>query len=271
MTRGLDGLCYSEGCMYVVGEPDESGRDSLSLTVYRVQSDSGHITQLDTLTLLGTDYWLESQCPRVDRHSRRVFVPCRGRGVTVALLDGDRLVVERTLTCVRVAVSVDVISSDAVYVGDRHSRSVHVVDVRNDCITSTLDKPDKVKDLPPRCLAVLGDSVMVVYGYNTLAVYRHGSPAPVRVILSHGGLREVSAVSTDCRSNFIVTDRNTRSVFIIDINGELHHTVNTDTDSDTDRDTDSWTRDNRPWDCAVVNRHLWVGCVNGDIVIMSSE
>ena len=46
--------------------------------------------------------------------------------MTVARLDGDRLVRERTLTCVRVAISVDVMSPDTVYLGDRDSRIVHV-------------------------------------------------------------------------------------------------------------------------------------------------
>ncbi len=197
----------------------------------------------------------------MDRHSRRVFVPCYDSGVTVARLDGDRLVSERTLTCVEWAISVDVMSPDTVYVGD--SKRVHVVSVTDDRKLSTLDKPDTARGESLHSLAVLGDSVMVCYGPSTLVVYRHGSPAPVRVIPHPGGLEWVTAVSTDCRSNYIVTDIMTRSVFIIDSDGKLRHRVNI---PDTDSDTYS-----EPMDCAVVNRQLWVGCYNGDIVIMSSQ
>ncbi len=257
----LSGLCYSEGFLYVVEWQRQSAIFSLSLTVYHVQSDNGHLTRLDTLTGLGEGEWLVSLCPRVDRHSHRVFVPCRDSGVTVARQEGDRLVREKTLTCVSDAISVDVMSPDTVYIGDWHSGSVHVVNIRDDRKTSTLEKQDIVRGKPPLSLAVLGDSVMVGYGYgvSTLVLYRHGSPAPVRVIPRPGGLEYVTAVSTDCRCNYTVTDDETKSVFIIDADGELRHTVNIP-------DTDS-----RPRDCAVVDRQLWMGCYNGDIVIMSSQ
>ncbi len=254
----LCGLCYSEDCLYVVEGREESDRYSWNLTVHRVQSDSGHITRLDTLTVVEAVYWLQSLCPRVDRHSRRVFVPCQGSGVTVARLDGDRLVRERTLTCVKKAVSVDVMSPDTVYVGDRYNTSVHVIDIKDDRKTATLEKPDTLRGQEPHSLAVLGDSVMVCYGYSSLVVYHHGSPAPVRVIPRPGGLENVTAVSTDCHSNYMVTDRYRSSVVITDADGEIHHTVTPDTDS-------------RLRDCAVVNRQLWVGCLNGDIIIMSSQ
>ncbi len=260
----LQGLCYSEDCLYVVeGRRTESGTYSLSLTVHSVQSGSGDIRRLDTLTGLGTGFWLDSQCPRVDRHSRQVFIPCRGSGVTIACLHYDRLLRERTLTCVWDAISVDVMSPDTVYVGDGYS--VHVVSITDNRIISTLETPDTVRGERPNSLAVLGDSVMVGYGISdhTLVLYRHGSPAPVRVIHRPGGLGNVTAVSTDCRSNYVLTDYKTRSMLIIDAVGNLQHTVNI---PDTDSDTDS-----RPVDCAVVNRQLWVGCQNGDIVIMSSQ
>ena len=256
----LRGLCYNENCLYVVeGRREKSGRYSCSLTVHTVQSDSGHITRLDSLTGLGESHWPLYMHPRVDRYSRRVFVPCRDSGVIVARLDGDRLVRERTLTCVRYANSVDVMSPDTVYVGD--SDNVHVVSITDNRIISTLDKPDTVRGEGPNSFSVLGDSVMVGYGISdpTLVLYRHGSPAPVRVIPRPGGLDNVTAVSTDCRSNYVLTDYKTRSMLIIDAGGNLQHTVNIP-------DTDSG-----PVDCAVVNRQLWMGCQNGDIVILSSQ
>ncbi len=254
----LHGMCYSEGCLYVTEGRWESVRYSLSLSVYRVQSDGGHITRLDTLTGLGMGHWnMVSLCPRMDHHSHRVFVSCQHSGVTVARLDGDRLVRERTLTCVRNAISVGAMSPDNVYVGDYDNDSVHVVDIRDDRKTATLEKPATLWGERPDSLAVLGDSVMVCYGYSTLAMYRHGSLAPVRVI-APGGLERVTAISTDFQSNYIVTDE-TRSVFIIDNNGDLRYTANIP------------HTDSEPRDCAVVNRQLWVGCLTGDIVIISSQ
>ncbi len=29
--------------------------------------------------------------------------------------------------------------------------------------------------------------------------------------------------------------------------------------------------DRVPWDCTVVGGQLWVGCINGDIIVMSSQ
>ena len=67
--------------------------------------------------------------------------------------------------------------------------------------------------------------------------------------LSAQMVTDTSQWSTDWKANFI---------FAMDFNGNLRHTVSID---------NGYT----PWDCAVVNRQLWVGCVRGDIVIMSSQ
>ncbi len=251
---GLVGLCYSGDCLYLAEVRWESDRVSYSLAVYRVDIYSRHFTWLDRLTGLGTDYLPRSLCPRMDHHSRRVFIPSHDSGVTVVRLDGDRLVRERTLTCVRNAISVDVMSPDTIYVGDRYSCSVCVVNVRDDNITSTLETPDAVRDERPYRLAVLGDSVMVGYGASTLVVYRHGSTVPARVIPRPGGLEDMYAISTGCQGNFIMTDRKTKAVFAVDVSGKLCHTENLG--------TGTW-----PMDCAEVNKQLWVGCSNGDIVI----
>ncbi len=261
----LKGMCYSDGYLFV-GEalyvhPGSATRNSYtgnsykySLAVYRIET--GHsdrdiilLTLLDRLEL-GTGRSWSSVYPRVNNHSRRVFVPCRDRGVVVAYLNGDTLVRERTLTCVRYAVSVDVMSLNTAYVGD--SSSVCVVDVRNNRISSTLEMPDIVRG-QPYSLAVLGDTVMVSYGftYPTLVVYRHGSPAPVKVIQGY-----MSALSTDYQYHFLMTDCWTKSVYVMDTSGNLRHTVN---------------MDYGPYDCTVVKRKLWVGYGTGEIDIMSSQ
>ncbi len=258
----VDGLCYREDCLYVLKVREESASViNYNLIVYSVESDSGHIARLDTLTVQEDTGWTWHMHPRMDHHSHRVFIPCFEKGVIVARLDGDRLVIERSLTCVKDPITVDVMTPDTVYVGDRDSNRVHVVDIRDDRITATLDKPDTVHQRDsPIMLAVLGDSVMVYYYFieNTLVVYRHGSPTPVKVIPPPGGLKGVTAINTDFHSNYMVTyGGDPKSVIIIDSNGVLRHTINIPfTDIQ---------------DCAVVNRQLWVLCHNGDIAIMASQ
>ncbi len=254
----LSGLCYSDGGLYVVqGRWEEPGQHRWSLAVYQVHSDSEDLTLTDTLEMGASEMW--PVCPRFECHSRRVFVSCRYKGVAVVRRDGDRLVREKTLTCTRDARSMDTISPDTIYVCDWYSHSVHVVDVRDDRITLTLEKPDTLKSEWPWRLAVLGDSVIVGYTDSPLVVYHHGSPAPVRVIPRPETLRYVFTLSTDSQCHFMITDSFTKSVFIMDVSGNVLHTVNLDSDS------------LGPADCAVVNRQLWVGCSNGDIVIMSSQ
>ncbi len=252
------------GCLYTVERQQvEPGRYSYSLAVYRVHRDSGDITLLDRMELEVVDL-MWPMCPRVERHSGRVFVPCWDNGVAVARLDhvdgdhGDRLVRERTLFCVRNPCSVDGMSPDTVYVCNHISESVHVVDVRHDRITSTLEQPETLRGELPWGLAVLGDSVMVSYSFGTLVVYRHGNTTPIKVIPISAQLKDVSTVSTDCHSNFLITDSITKSVLVMGDGGNVRHIVNMDTIS-------------RPRNCAVVNKQLWVGCLNGDIVIMSSQ
>ncbi len=248
----LQGLCYSDGLLYAGERRRESGR--YSLAVYRVQRDSGDITLLDRLEL-ETGAKPLFVCPRIERHSGRVFVPCRGIGVTVARLEGDRLVRERTLTRVKGAVSVDAVSPDTVYICDYDSERVHVLDVREDEIKSTLQKPDTVRGAPWR-LAVLGDSVMVSYTRGSIVIYHHGSPIYSRVIRWSDKIGDVTAVCTDCHLHFIVTDGKNKCVRPLEYNGEFCTPVGIPTDRG-------------PQDCAVVNGQLWVGCANGDIVIMS--
>ncbi len=261
----LDGLCYSDGHLYTVERRKvESGRISYSLAVYQIESDSENITLMDRLELADVGSAMGYHvCPRVERHSQWVFVPCSVRlagytGVTVAHLDHDRLVRERTLTCVRDAVSVDVMSPDTVYVCVTYN--VHVVDVRQDKITSTLDPVDIMMFKRPNSVAVLGNSVIVGYiDQGPLVVYRHGNPAPFRVIQPPDGMRGLlPTISTDCERHYILIYMLTKFFFVMDIDGNLRHTAIID--------TQTWTRD-----CTVVNRQLWVGCHNGEIVIMSSQ
>ena len=226
------------------------------LSVYHIQRDSGDITLLDSMQLGMAGAMLPSTLPRVDHHSQRVFLP-GDRGVTVARLNGDRLVIERELTCVKCPISVGVMSPDTVYICDLISDSVSIVDVRDDSITSALNNPEEMQHEQPHDVAVLGDSVIVNYYEGPLVVYHQGSPDPVRVVPQPVGLSPRS-ISTDRQRHFLITDWSTDTVFVVEVDGTLRHKININTFS-------------KIVDCAVVNRQLWVGCQNGDIVIMSPQ
>ncbi len=254
----LEGLFYSDGRLFV-GEARcvESSRYSWSLAVYQLQGDGEDMVLLDRLELGTGEPW--SVRPRVNRQSHQVFVPCLEGGVTVVRLAGNRLIKEKTLTSVMKPHSVDVRSPDTLYVCDWTSKTVHGVDIRDDRILSTLEKPDKMTG-KPWSVAVLGDSIMVGYTDGTdttLVLYDHLSHTPVRVIPRPEGLHHVRSVTTDCHKYFIITNYNTQSAFIFDIRGNLFQKADLGPDTGT-------------WDCAVVRSQVWVGCRKGYIVIMSS-
>ncbi len=212
----LLGMCYNDACLYTVeGLHVESGRYSCCLVVYQLQSDTGNISLLDEFDL-GIIGWLQwPVCPRTEYHTQRVFVPNPDSGVTVARLDGGRLLREKTLTCVKGCYSVEVMPLDTVYVCHSDSHNVSVVGVRHDSITSTLERPGSVGDKDPFSLAVLGESVLVGYtDYNgrALVLYRHGSPAPVRVIPRPREMEGLAAISTDCWRHFLVADHVTKTL-----------------------------------------------------------
>ncbi len=230
----LWGMCYHDNKLYAV---ELVG--SLSLAAYQVHGDSGGITLQDRLELQGLErLWPACKCtPHVERNTRRVFLPL-GTTVIVAHLFGDKLLAERVLTGAKFGViSMDAMSPDIIYVcaaDTSHRYPVHTIDVREDRITSTLKRPRTVRGTEvSNKLAVLGDNVIVVYTCNyphrnPLVIYRHGHPAPVRVIHSPVRLQHLSAVDTDWQHNLILTER-AKSVFIVDVNsGNLRHTIHTD-------------------------------------------
>ena len=239
-----------------------SNRYTYTLAVYQVHNDSGDITPAGRLRLVFPNLKpdLRSMHPRVECHSQWVFLPVFGIGVLVAHFADDRLDRKTILTYSGYdyepqPTSVAVMSPNTVYVCD--NRRVHIVDVRSDRTVSYLENTQG--NLPCQ-VAVLGDTVLVSYIHgHTLAVYSHGgSLTPVRVISFPERLRELSAITSDGQLYFLMTDCKTKSVFVVDGSGNHPYKVNVESES-------------RAMDCVVVNRQLWVGCLNGDIVIMSSQ
>ena len=153
---------------------------------------------------------------------------------------------------------VDVISPDTICVCDGDTYTVKVVDVTHDVVAATLLRPEEVSmnGTGPMRLAVLGHCIMVMYS-SILTIYHYDSIEPVEIIPVPESLNTVSAISTDAQGNFLLTDCETRSVFVVDVKGQILHTVNFDSYS-------------KARDCTLVGRQLWVGCSNGDIVFLSS-
>ncbi len=255
---GLLGLCYSKGKLYTVSwridttSCNQLDRVLTEMCVYNVEPDSTKITKLFSKRFLEV---LSNMTPSIEQHSQRVFFPYpyfAGTGVISAdpsTWRGWDLVEEKPLRCVN-AFNVAPIAPDTAYMCD--SNGIHVVDVIHDTIKATLDTPSDLVDKRPRGVAVLGNNVMVSYG-DTLAIYSHGSNDPNKVVRSPG---PVSSISTDRHHYFLLTHSGKNTVSVVNVEGNLCHTVNIDSDR-------------KIVDCTVVNRQLWVGCDNGAIIIMS--
>ncbi len=250
------GMCYHSGRLYTVEERWEDGSDRHRLAVYSV-TDQDTVTLLDTLDLEGY-----ASHPRVDRQSGRVYIPCEDHGVCVVRYDGSKLVPVTTLRCVGEAGRLHglaVVSTDTLYVCDMDSRTVCLIDVSQDRVTHRLQRPWEVRGKTlqiMQIIAVLGDTVLVGYTSN-LVIYRHGVPTPRKVIPRPQGLRNVLGLTTDHHSSFLLCD-GSMYVYVLDISGNLTHTI-------------PIPGYRKPQDCTVVGEQLWVGCSNGDIIVMSSQ
>ncbi len=151
-----------------------------------------------------------------------------------------------------------VMSRHTLCVCDMDSRSVSVVRVTDDTVTARLSKPEEVRDEGPDNTAVLGDSVLVEYGGYNLVVYENGVPSPGTMVTWPAGLQSVLGMSSDGVSRFLVCDVDSKAVWTLDVSGKLCDKINVDTDS-------------RVQDCTVVDGKLWVGCWNGDIIVLSPQ
>ena len=209
------------------------------------------------LALLDTMALEEGLLPRVDGHSQQVCIPggLLFPGVSVVRWEDNRLTTPRTLECVGKCYSVGVISPQTLGVCDSDSRSVSVVSVTDDRVTATLRKPEVVEDETPDDTAVLGDSVLVRYG-SSMVVYENGVSSTGTMVPTPMGLQSVYSMSSDGVSRFLVCDEESNTVFVLDVKGKLCDKINIDTDS-------------RVEDCKIVDGKLWVGCYNGDIVVLS--
>ncbi len=248
-------MCYCSGKLYIV-----TGSSKFALQVYNV-NDQDTITLLDTLHL---QYYVNK--PYVDRQSDRVYIPCYANGVLVVEYDGSKLLIVTTLKCVRYVTSLAIVSQDTLYVSADNSKTICLVDAIKDRVIQRLQRPRGVPQFEDIHAAFLGETLLVCRKYPSLSssvttkmfIYQHGPSTPGKVIPGPQGVGRVCDLTTDNHSSFLLTGGYPRSVYVLDISGDVTHTIPIVTDSD-------------PVNCTVVGEKLWVGCDNGEIIVMSSQ
>ncbi len=246
------GMCYFSGMLYTTEGQEEAECVEQRVAVYSVTVQD-NVTLLDTLHLEE-----EPWPPRIDCQSGRVYFSCQSRGIYVVKYDGRKLLLITILTCAGRPGALTVVSPHTLYVSDWYSNNVCLVDVTQDRVTARLQNPVEVAYSHPWSIAVLGDTVLVETASVKLLTYRHGVPTQGKLLPKPQGLEDISSLTTDHHSSFLLVDDECNTVFVLDISGNLTHTI-------------SIPRDKRPRDCTVVGGHLWVGCVSGSIIVMSSQ
>ncbi len=223
--------------------------------------DAGQeLTLLDTVTVKeGVEgVWH----PRVDGHNQRVYIPGgQFRGVSVFSWKENRLKTQRILTCVGMCLGLGVISRHTLCACDEDRGSVSVVNVTNDTVTASLQTPEEVTVKVPRQTAVLGDTILVWYGYENLVIYENGQSSPGTMVTWPAGLESLHGIclSSDCVSRFLVWEHKSNVVFTLDVKGKLCDKLDINNDN------------KQVWDCTLGGGKLWVGCHNGDIIVMSPQ
>ncbi len=242
------GMCYFSGKLHIV-----TGLERYTLQVYSVNDQH-------TITLLGTWHMpVGLGQPRVDHQSGRVYIPRYADGVLVVKYDGSKLLIVSTLRCVRDVSSLAIVSPDTLYVFDNNDQTVCLVDVIHDRVTWRLQKP-RSRYFRKWKVAFLGETLIVGHRYgDSLVKYRHGASTPGKVINSRQRMCWVGVLTTDNHSSFLLIGgvSSIYHVYVLDISGDLTHTIPIVTDSE-------------PVDCTVVGKKLWVVCDNGGIIVMSS-
>ncbi len=235
--------------MYCVEHP--RGVSTWWLTVYDMSdSEDGSLSLIDKVEV-GRVHW---GCrPRVDS-LHRVYVPSGKYGVRIFRCQDGRLLPARDpLRCVRDARSICVNTADTVFVVDRDTGSVCLASVSLDTVIRRLETPAHVLFYPHR-VSLLGETVLLCYGDNTLVTYRSDSPTHCRVLQTPEGLDYVQSITADSHSCcFLCTDGH--AVYVLS-DKLIWHRI--------------YTGDRGLMDCAVVQSQLWLGYLGGDIDVLTS-
>ncbi len=252
------GLCFCNHRLFIVeGRSEKERLDPLCrLCMYSVTSQG--ITLLDTVLLEKIGLF-----PRVNDHTRQVYVVSGvGQGISVFSWEDNRLTPQPSLTCVGKCCSVGVLGPQLLCVCEQGSGKVNIIRATDDTVTDTLRKPTEVGDKGPVLTAVLGKAILVRYSdirESRLVIYENGVTSNgTTVTIPERRMMQVGGMSSDGVSRFLVCDPENKAVLIRDVSGTLCDNINIDTDSVVG-------------DCTVGDGKLWVGCCNGDIVVMSPQ
>ena len=248
----LWGLCSDGRKLYCVESEKHSFKSSLM--AYNISGPRAERKLLDYVD--GRWFSRASGHPRIDRQSHRIYIPCGEDGVNVFRWQNNTLI-GRTMRCMARAVSVAVNSVDTLFVCDNKERSVYLIQKSTDSVIRELRRPTQLEHETPWHVSVLAKTVLVCYGSNTLVKYPSDVPTAGELLQAPDGLVNVSSITTDGHSSFLVTDSDGDSVFILDEQGHLRHRIRTGT--------------GEIQDCAVVGSQLWLGYRYGEIGVMAPE
>ena len=181
--------------------------------------------------------------------------------------DESKLLLHGTLMCVRWCRDLAVVCAHTLCVGDAEGKCFAVVDVKEDKITATLDKPHFVREKSPHNVAVLGNAILTAYKnygdeFPILVLYENGVSSPGTRIPCPEGLQSLSAISSNSvLSRFLMLDGKRHVVYVLDVDGSLCHTVEVD--------TDEWLNHSTVGDGEQAKK-LFVGCSRADRIIIMS-
>ncbi len=284
----LAGFCCDDSKLYCVEQQQrQQWNATYWLTVYEIRDDMsttryGGLRLLDRISVEG----LSENCqPRVDRISGRVYVPYEADGVGVFhFMNGHFMSAGFRVRCVKAA-GVTVHGQDSVFASDIKSGTVCQVSVSEDIVIRHTpatfscvyyipkmrplkEKYKLSKVMEQECtkvpripfhVSVLGETVLVNYDKNTLVMYH--SDCPGQKLKASEKVLKVSSITTDGHSNFLVTDEEADSVFVLDREGKYRDKIQPNLGKH------SWGLQ----DCAVFQAQLWLGYKDGSLVVMSFQ
>ncbi len=205
--------------------------------------------------------------PCVDSRKQFVYVPCNRWTLSesspfleVFHFNNKQLIKVKSLSCVEkpVSVAVNPYDSNSVFVcsGVRNGSGVSQINVIENRVMLKIQAPAGI-ERPPRHVAVLKQTVLVVYGSTTLAMYHKYGTTPGREFQIPAGMHVVSSLTTDTRSNFLVTTSD--ALFILNTKGELFRAT-----------LPRNALPKRLIGCAVTQSQLLLGYACGSITVLSS-
>ena len=246
-------ICHHDNKLYCYVQLIEEHKIKYLLTVYDTSGCGGTLRLLDSVQVECTRSRFNKGLA-VDKWTHRVYVSCDTE-VLIFRWEDNGLVRVGTLRCVKDCGDITVNSAETVFICDntyRHER-VCLIDVVTDTVISELEKPIGLGlFFDASHVSVLGQTVLVCYANNCLATYRRDSTTSPHVLQRPEGLTDISSITTDGHSSFLVTDQREKCMFVFDEQGYFCHKIDIDIMKGRQRVLLAG--------CAVISSQLYVGC-----------